>query len=66
MATQALSPPVPDSGAAVGSAMQAFLLAHPIGLPLTGGARRGVGTDRGIEQLPREQTQDPKGEPAAT
>jgi hypothetical protein len=65
MATQALSTAAPGSLAAVGTAAKAFLLTHPIGMSLAGGALLGAGAYWGIGKLLRKKAQAPLAEPAA-
>jgi pantothenate kinase len=65
MATQALSTATPGSLAALGTAAKAFVLAHPVGMSLVGGALLGAGAYWGIEKLLRKKEQAPAAEPAA-
>ena len=66
MATQALSIVAPGSFAAVGTVAKAFVLAHPVGMSLAGGALLGAGAYWGIEKLLRKKEQAPAAaEPAA-
>jgi hypothetical protein len=63
MATQALASAAPGSLAAVGTAAKAFVLVHPIGMSLAGGALLGAGAYWGIGKLLRKKAQTPEAEP---
>lgn len=60
--------PASGSAAAVGTAIKAFALVHPIGLSIAGGALLGIGGYYGIARLLRKKPAavgEPEGAPAA-
>lgn len=65
MATQALATATPGSLAAVGTAAKAFVLVHPVGMSLAGGALLGAGAYWGIEKLLSKKAQSTDAAPAA-
>jgi pantothenate kinase len=62
MAPEAISTAAPGSLAAIGTAVKAFALVHPVGLSIAGGALLGAGTYWGISRLLRKKGSD---QPAA-